>query len=91
MLELFHWEDFEEEISVKSSQEVQDISIVFSIAKDWKVEYTKELEKEEDEFCIKLSKEDIDMFEPWKYIGILKVKVNGKTKKKEFPISVNSD
>lgn len=84
MLELYHWEDFEEEIKINKEW---DISIVFCIYKDGKLEYKKELE----DLRIKMGKDDIDMFVPWKYTGELKVKINGKTKKKEFPISVNAD
>jgi len=89
MLELYHWEDFEEEIKI--NKDIDNVSIVFSIYKDGKLEYKKELEREDWEFCIEIDKEDVDMFTPWKYTGELKVKINWKTKKKEFDVSVNAD
>lgn len=95
MLELFHWESFEKKIPVYrkngDTKELvdQDMTVVFSIYKDGKKEYTQKLEKEDDGYELELSEDDIMTFEPWKYEGEIKVKINGKTQRKTFEILIS--
>ena len=98
-LELSHGNSFQRLIPIfwvdkdwnKSTLPIDEMSVTFSIHKNWKVEYVMELEKQDGKFYLELTEDDVNMFAPWDYSAKIKIKKWKETKTKSFPIKISAN
>lgn len=62
-----------------------------NIYKDGKLEYTSNIEREDDNFIIDLSEEDILMFEPWEYKAEIEILHGRKKQKQKLDLVIEAD
>lgn len=93
-IELTHWESFYKVVPIarlsKTGEEWKalEISGKLNIYKDWKLEYTTDLEKQESNFIIDISEDDIMMFTPWDYKAEIEITHGKKKQKQSLDLSI---
>ena len=96
-IELTHWESFQKVVPIvrlsKTGEEwkIAQVEWRLNIYKDWRLEYTTDLERQEDNFLIDISEDDILMFEPWEYKAEIEITHGRKKQKQKLDLIIEAD